>query len=190
MTQDTTLSAEDWQGIANSAGLGLANGYNLWAHYTDTLARLAAAEAALVHAHGSFSVTAPAATTITTPGTFYKAAGATTAGDLVGFTSTDNRLTYSGTADVCAHIVTNMSVTCANNAQLLEFAVYKNGAQLLPSLMKQRLGTGTDIQIVTIHADCDLVTGDFLEVWCTNATTSAAITLQYAYMYAMGLTNC
>src|SRR3990167_7842017 len=69
-----------------------------------------------VHSHGSLHISAPAATAIPVPGTFYKAGGTTVIGAAHRFTMpANNRLTYGGIVAVHSHIVCNISTTVADN---------------------------------------------------------------------------
>ena len=142
----------------------------------------------MIARHGSLYVTAPSPTAIAVPGTFYKAAGATALGAAHGFTSpVDNRLTYTGIVPVTAHIVVNISTKSSGNNQLINFAVARNGVVIPHSIMEHYLTTGADVKIMAIHADALLATNDYLELWCTNTTSTATVTAQRAYMYVMGM---
>jgi len=140
-----------------------------------------------VNSHGSLYVTSSSATTITTPGTYYKMAGTTASVALHRFTSpTNNRLTYTGTVTSNFHIVINISVLSAGNNQVVGFAVAKNGTTLAHSIMETKVLTGSDIDVIAIHADTTLATNDYIELWCTNSTSTSTVTAEHAYMYAMG----
>src|SRR3990167_10725998 len=93
-----------------------------------------------VHSHGSLYVSSAVATTIAVAGTFVKMLGSTS---LVGghrFTMpANNRLTYTGTISVHAHIVVNLSTTSSGNNQVLQFAVAQNGTLLDHSIMEHKI---------------------------------------------------
>ena len=138
--------------------------------------------------NASMYVTAPAATVIATPGTFVKAAGTTTlVNQHRGTMPANNRLQYTGVAAVHAHIVCNLSVMCATNNQVVSFALFKNGVVVPHSIMDHFIGTGADIKIMTIHADVDLVTNDYIELWTTNRTSTGSVTVQLGYMFFLGM---
>src|SRR3990167_4459514 len=140
------------------------------------------------HGHGSFYISASSATTITVPGTYYKMAGSTSLVAGHRFTMpTNNRLTYTGSASVHAHLVVNLSVLSSVNNQVCRYAIAINGIILDHSIMETKVLTGTDIDSIAIHADATLATNDYIELWCTNATSTSTITAERAYLYAMAM---
>ena len=138
---------------------------------------------------GSLYVTTPTATTIITPGTFVKAAGTTTivSGAHRVDMPSNNRLRYTGVPTVHIHLVANLSVSCASDNQLLSFDIYKNGVNVDHSQMEHKIGTGADVQIMAIHADMDMATNDYVELWTTNQTSTGAVTVSRGYLYFMGM---
>lgn len=139
--------------------------------------------------NGSLYVTTPAATTIATPSTFVKVAGTTTmvSGAHRVDMPQDNRLRYLGIATVHIHLVANLSVSCAANNQHISFAIFKNGVKVDHSQMDHLIGTGTDVKIMAIHADMDLTTNDYVELWVSNETSTGAVTVEHGYMFFMGM---
>lgn len=138
--------------------------------------------------HGSLYVTASTPTTIVTPGTFVKMAGATALVSGNRFTMpADNRLAYPGLADVHARVSVTVSILAGDDGQVLNFAVAKNGVVLTHSIMSTKLTTGADVSIITVNADCIMSTNDYLELWCANETSTSTVTAERAYMYVSGL---
>ncbi len=137
---------------------------------------------------GSVYTSGSAPTAIPVPGTFYKAAGSTTPGGLYRFTApVDNRLTYGGAASTHAHLSANISVVADDDAQVLRFGIAKNGVVLPHSIIEHKLAVGADTQTLAVHADTSLVAGDYLEIWCTNVTSSAPVTVERSYMGVVSL---
>lgn len=141
--------------------------------------------------HGSIYMVTPAATSIVTPGTYYKAAGTTAASDGTSayeFTlGTNNRLTYTGATTKHAHLVCSLSMTCASNNQILGFAIARDGVVLQHSLLRRKVGTGADVGAVALHADCALAPNDYLELFVTNDTSTAAVTVTKMYLFAVAM---
>lgn len=163
---------------------------SLITQHNEHAATLDTLDAQYGHSNGSFYVTSSAATTIGVQGTYTKVLGTTelVAGACEVTMPTNNRLTYTGAPTKHFHIVANLSVRCGSNNQTVSFAIYKNGAQLAHSVMDHFIGTGADIKIMAIHSDVDLATNDYLELWTTNTSSTASVTVVRGYMYCMGLT--
>jgi hypothetical protein len=138
--------------------------------------------------NASMYVTTPVATTIAVAGTFVKAEGATTlVGAHRGDMPANNRLRFTGTARVHIHLVANLSVKCSSNNQNVSFAIAKNGVVVDHSIMEHLITTGSDVKIMAIHADMDLDPNDYVELWVTNNTSTASVTVQRGYMFWMGM---
>ncbi len=145
----------------------------------------------LAPSHGALSINVPAATTISIAGTYYKAAGTTTIdADANAFdddSSTDNRLRYIGTPDRHVEIVTTISMTCSGSNQILGFKLAKNGTVIDDSVSRRKVGTGSDIGGITLVAHTDMSTNDYLEVFCTNETSTATVTVEEIHFKTLGL---
>jgi hypothetical protein len=136
--------------------------------------------------YGSLYYSTPAATTIAVAGTYYKAAGTTTALNLNEFTMpANNRLTYTGTTDVHLHIAYSLSCTCSGNTQVLGFSLAKNGTNIAESKLTRKVGTGSDVGAVALHWDLTVSTNDYIELFVTNETSTATITIEQGYLFAM-----
>jgi hypothetical protein len=141
----------------------------------------------LTPAYGSMYISTPAATTVVVPGTYVKAAGGTTAVNLSDRFDmpANNRLRYLGTTEVHAHVAITIAMTVAGNNQDLAFHVTKNGTEITGSHISHKLGTGADEETTALHIDCHLAQNDYLELWLTNTTSTAAVTLNHMYFFAM-----
>jgi len=43
------------------------------------------------------------------------------------------------------------------------------------------------VGLVAVHTDVMLATNDYIELWVTNETDTNAVTVQDAYVFAMGM---
>jgi hypothetical protein len=145
----------------------------------------------IMYSVGALYVTTPAATTITVQGTYYKAAGTTATTNLIKWdaNSTNNRLRYTGTRTVHAHIAATISMTAGNNNQILGFRVVRNGdpaaTDAVASSAIRKIATGADIGSTALHADFMMNTNDYIEVWVTNQTSTATVTLENLYFFVL-----
>lgn len=139
--------------------------------------------------YGSYYFTTPIETVIATVSTPVKALGTTTAVNLAGgfSMSTDNRLLYSGSVDVHAHIACSLSFTAAANNKKIGVMLAKNGAVIPHSLVYSTIGTGTYEGSTALHADVMLTSTDYLEIWIENSTDSVNATIQHGYLFALGM---
>lgn len=137
---------------------------------------------------GSFYISSSAATTPAGAGTYLKALGTTTSVSLHRFTMpANNRLTYTGTPDVHAHIAVSVSMTTAANNKVIGIGVAKNGTMLEHSKLQRKVSTAGDIGSTALHADASLSTNDYLEIWIANITDTTDVTLDLGYCFAMGM---
>lgn len=138
--------------------------------------------------YGGLSFVTPTATTIGTPGTMVKAAGATAVTNVRKFTvSGDNRLIYTGVPDRHFHIAMSMSVTTAGTNDDVSIAIAKNGIVVAHSKLTRFMATGADHGSTASHADFMLSTNDFIELFTTNEDTTASVTIQQGYLFAVGM---
>lgn len=135
----------------------------------------------LAPAMGALEVTATAATVIATPGTFARAAGTTAAlGTLRGITaSAAARLTYDDTPTRrCAVRVTATLSVGAVGEHELGLTLRKGGAAivgLVPSIVRVP-GSGGPATVSCTYV-LDLATGEYLEPWTTNYTSTDSVTV-------------
>lgn len=129
-------------------------------------------------------------TTISVSGTFYVVAGTYVAGGSPrGFTeSTGGVLTYTAAPDRHSHIVSNLDMTAASSNQEVSFQWHKNGSPIGYPVTR-KVGTGTDVGALSVHADAMLSTNDYLDLRVTNLTTASNVTVGNCYCYIMGMTN-
>ena len=105
----------------------------------------------------------------------------------------NNRIRYTGTNRIHAHIACSLSMTTASNNQVLSFRVYKyddsgaSGATLVHTNTQRKVGTGSDVGSTALHGDCLLDTNDYLEVHVKNATSTDTVTLEDMYLFVLGV---
>lgn len=127
--------------------------------------------------------------TLTYPSTYTKIAATTTAsGMAVSFTEgTTSRLTYTGTATSHAHIAVTLSVSQAVGANRdLRFKLYHNGVAV--NSTEVIMTTASAIKVSTaMHADVELATNDYIEVYAQNDGGSGDIIIYGLYIFALGM---
>jgi len=124
----------------------------------------------LLNGHGEISITAAAATAVLVQNTWYPVAGtwALTPENVNWDMNTNGQLRYTGTAKRCCHIAVSMSFTSAGNNIRYEWCVGLNGAPITPSIIRNKVGTGADVQSSAAHAFADVDPGDYLELMVRN----------------------
>lgn len=139
--------------------------------------------------HAGLYESTPVNTTIAVPGTYYKAAGTFIAQPHSNLMTADTtgRITYNGISDRHFHIVCSISMTCASNNQDLAFRIAKNGVTDESSEGDRKVGTGSDVGAIAIHADLQLATNDYIELFVTNKTSTALVTLTNMYLFIVGM---
>lgn len=182
-TTTTTIAADDYVAID-----GITNGTRkiLWDSAKPN------------QAAGAMYVTTPAATTPGDTTNYFKVLGTTALNSTESVVNNldmpaNNRLRYTGTETIHAHIAVTISVTTANSNQVLEFRVYKyddsagTGATLVHSNVAQKNGSGTDVTSTALHADCLLNTNDYLELHVKNGTSTGNVTVDDMYFSVLGV---
>lgn len=138
--------------------------------------------------YGAMSRNVASATTIVTPGTYYKAAGTTTVGNVRNMDMpTDNRLRYTGVSPRHFHIAVTVAMTTASVNNVVGLKIAKNGTVIDSSITRRYVTTGADIGSTALHGDIVLSTNDYLELWVTNESDTDSVTIQELYFFAMGM---
>jgi len=165
---------------------------------TNGTRRILVSDTVSIVASGAIYVTTPADTTPDDTVNYKKCEGVTSLNNsesvVMDFDMpANNRLRYTGTAPIHAHIAVSLSVTTGSNNQVTSFRVYKyddsgaSGATLVHTTTQRKAGTMSDVSSTAMHGDCVLNTNDYLEVWVKNETSVATVTLQEMYMFALGM---
>ncbi|MFC1653483.1 hypothetical protein ACFL1M_01400 [Patescibacteria group bacterium] len=144
-----------------------------------------------MYSNGSIYFTSSAQTTISTIGTYVKAAGTSDSIFLNNWdtNSTNNRLRYIGAEDVHAHIAVTVSMTAVANNETIGLRVVKNGnaseKAAIASTVERFVSTGADIGSTALHADFNMSTNDYIELWVTNTDSATGITVDYMYFFVL-----
>lgn len=126
-------------------------------------------------------------TTIATIGAFVKASNTSTLESAFRCSMPDaNRIRYDGVATSSAILAAALSFTCAANNQVLAFTVARNGVVLPNLTMNTKIATGADIQALAVVGDGEISTGDFVEIWLANLTSTASVTISQGYVRLFG----
>lgn len=182
---------------ATTATSAASDDYVLVDGDTNGSRRLLVSDAVSTVAAGAIYVSTPADTTPDNTSDYKKCEGVTSLNNsesvVMGFDMpANNRLRYTGTAPIHAHIAVTISMTTGSNNQVTSFRLYKyddsgaSGATLVHTTTQHKVGTGSDVGSTALHGDCVLNTNDYLEVWVRNETSVATVTLQEMYMFALG----
>jgi hypothetical protein len=136
---------------------------------------------------GGYFLNAKAQTVITTIDTPVKVAGTTTGYALnERFTTTNNRLTYTGARPAVVDFKGTFSVSTANNTNL-SFYISKNGVIQSESRSRVRVGAGLDERAGTVTDLIEMVAGDFVEIWVENNDSTANVTCLALNLNGQGL---
>jgi len=137
----------------------------------------------LTPSNGRISTDTPAPTTITTPGTYYKAAGTTVGGgDATGMTeSTTNRLTYTGTPTRHFNVIAVATLSAIGSDQIVGVKVAHQGVVIDASKTRMIIKASGNAISITCHIDVHLATDEYIEVWITNETSTGAVTVENLY---------
>ena len=134
-------------------------------------------------AYGELWISTAAATTITSPGTYYKAAGTTTLETTpaaVDFTMpVDNRLTYGGTDTRTFWVSCTFSAKTSGTNQLVGFRLAEGGVSAAKTEVRRLVGTGTDEGAGAVHGLFQLATNEYIELFVTNETSSNTVTVEH-----------
>ena len=168
----TTFNNGDTHGVARAA---------INDNATDAESRLAELE---VHHIGSVYLTATGASAGITANTYTNLlTGATIAdaGITSGFTvdNTNKRLIYTGASTFDFIVIGAVSMTSSRSNVELDLKIYKNGSAVDNSLIRRKIGTGSDVGALTIQGVVALATNDYIELWGTlDAGTSDTVTIE------------
>ncbi len=138
-------------------------------------------------AYGSLSISSSAATTIAVNGTYYKAAGTTAAGAVSEFTHSNNRLQYTGTAAILAAVNMSICATCAASTKILGFKLAKGGVVIDSTVVRRKIGTGSDVGACSVTGLVALAENEFVELWTTNEDSTDAVTVDNLSMNVVAI---
>jgi hypothetical protein len=131
-------------------------------------------------ASGTIYMTTPIITPLVAANTPVKVLGITNVSTLFRFdtNSTSNRLRYIGTKTRVFSITGSLSMTSTLNNQILSFYIAKNGTIDASTLVKRKIGTGSDLGATGISGSILLEPNDYIELWVANGSSLGDITVQ------------
>ena len=123
------------------------------------------------------------ATATTTPNTWKKALGTTTAdANNSKFNHASNRLTYVGGFTSTFHIFVNCNLVSANN-QSVSIGIALNGAIITQSEMSVRSITANQPYFAATQFPVIMTANDYIEFFIINNTSSNPVTVQDFNMF-------
>ena len=133
----------------------------------------------LQESFGAYHLNTALETTIVTQSVFVKIAGGTIAfANNVDFsTPVDNRLVYDGTLTKTFALEASLTMTSAANNQTIGLAFAINGVVDTTTIQEQRLAMSVDPFTVSLTGHVRMVQNDFLEVFVSNETGTANVTM-------------
>jgi hypothetical protein len=101
-----------------------------------------------------------------------KASGTTLADGLIGFSHTDNRLTYTATTEVNRLVLATIYIKSVANNKDIEGYLAKNGSVITTSKSPGRIQTSGQVEVFVPQALITLNTNDYIEVFISNISDS------------------
>jgi hypothetical protein len=111
-------------------------------------------------------------TIISASNTPTKASGTTLADGLIGFSHTDNRLTYTATTEVNRLVLATIYIKSVANNKDIEGYLAKNGSVITTSKSPGRIQTSGQVEVFVPQALITLNTNDYIEVFISNISDS------------------
>lgn len=116
------------------------------------------------------------ATTLTTVGTFYKIAGATTVVNEKRFTAANNRITYNDNIPVVGKISVVIGAKSPANNSDFSIGIAKNGTIITAPVASMAAATNNQSFQIILNTEVDLNPTDYIEVFIkTNNSNTATI---------------
>jgi len=143
----------------------------------------------LLPGHAEISVTTPAATSIGTVNVWYDVGGTfALSPDAHNWDMNANgQLRYIGAANRCCHIAASLSFTGQGNNDVYEWAVGLNSVPLTPSIIRNKIGTGADVQSSAAHGFTEVAPNDYLTIMVRNTTDADDPTLVTGNLFVMDM---
>ena len=135
--------------------------------------------------HGSFYITAGAATTIAAGSTDYKQTSTTTVAgaSLVGFSHTSpNRLTYLSPDTKMFLAKASVVVTAAGDAKTIGIRIAKDGVSVASSEVDLAMATGAVATVFNSQCLVELDHDEYLEIWISNETDGTNATVASGHL--------
>ena len=126
-------------------------------------------------------VSSSAATTLADTTTWVDAGGTFTLADANNWEMTENgRLYYTGAADREVNINASVSMTAAGVNVVVEWSIGVDGTVLTPSIIRRKIGTGSDVGAAAVIAHADISNGSYVSLMVRNITSATTVTADLA----------
>jgi hypothetical protein len=137
----------------------------------------------------AMTVTTPAATSPQAAGVPLKAAGTTALaqGAQAWTMPESNRLQYEGRVRRAVILTAAVSLTAGANNILTKVVFAKNGTPIAGEAIPRFVGTGADVGAVPVVAFTDASATDYFELFVSNETNTATVTIEAAVVTALDL---
>ena len=113
-----------------------------------------------------------------------KAAGTTTAMQLGSFTTTNNRLTYTGTATRTFEAsFTGSSTKGGGGSTIAKYMIYKNGVAVPGAEIDRSKANTSDEGAMSVMCHVSLATTDYVELW-VETDTGDDLTIEHGVLAA------
>ncbi|GAG46672.1 unnamed protein product, partial [marine sediment metagenome] len=80
------------------------------------------------------------------------------------------------------------SAKTSGTNQLVGFVIAEGGVTADKTVVQRLVGTGTDEGAGAVHGLFDLATGEYVELWVTNNTSSNTVTIQHGNLTVVAIT--
>lgn len=140
---------------------------------------------------GSMYLSSTEGTPISVTDTYVKASGTTTVRNVNNFTMpSNNRLTYNGASTIHVELQASIGMACPSTNVILAARLVKNGNptsndSIASTSRFDYLNTG--ILPLSVMGDTSMVSGDYIELFVTNETSTANVTVENMYMFVKGV---
>lgn len=114
------------------------------------------------------------ATALTTPGTFYKIAGATIVVNQKRFVATNNRITYNDVEPIVGEIFVTIGAKAPANGSDFSIGIAKNGTIISAPIASMAAATNNQSFQIILNTEVDLVLGDYIEIFMTSNNSNAS----------------
>ncbi len=96
------------------------------------------------------------------------------------------RLRYTGPVPIATKIIATVSMTSAQNNQVIELGIAVNGVVKSETVVQRKTGTGSDVGSASVVGLVSLDFNDYVEIFVRNITSASNITLTHLTMLAHG----
>ena len=175
--------------VVNGNNIALADGMDMVTSATDSLSLICegtnwieiSRTSPAVEPYGAMYISATATSAVTAGTDLHVNGTYTVSGNELEFTeSAEGVLRYDGTRTRRFQVMSHASFTSSASNILLSFEFAKNGAVVVPSEIRRKIGTGSDEGAIGVVWDIELATNDTIELMIDIDTGTSTITAQRA----------